>query len=65
MINFNKSVELTISIDPFTYIALEKAGKPEKIAQDIIINHPTIHRLSEDLFEHYIWKDEYYKSVDK
>lgn len=62
MIDLNKSVKLTITVDPFTYLVLQKTGKPEEVVQDIITNYPPIYNLAEAMFRNWIDKHE---GVDK
>lgn len=58
MIDLSKSVKMTITLDPFTYMILEKTGKPEEVAQEIITNHPPIYNLAEAMFRNWIKRNE-------
>lgn len=63
MIDLTKSQKITITVDPFTVLALDLLAKIkgmslEGFAANILINNPTVWSISEKSFQTWINKNE-------
>ena len=63
MIDLKKSQEITLTVDPFTFLTLDHLAKIkditlEEFAANILINNPTVWSISEKSFQTWIKRNE-------